>query len=131
MKADPALTSYLQMFLKSTDTHGYPKDAIVFSEGDPGDLYFLVLNGAVRIEIGGVVVRMVQAGEGFGETALLDGGPRSATAIVETDCKLYAMSPEKFDEFVENPHFVRPILEHTLKRARAAEQKIVELTKGS
>ena len=131
MKADPALTSYLRMFLKSSDAQDFPKGNVVFSEGDVGDLYYLVLDGSVRIEIGGVVVRMVEAGEGFGETALLDGGPRSATAIAETDSKLFAIRPERFDDLMENPHFVRPILEHTLRRARAAEQRIVELTKGS
>lgn len=129
MSTDPALVKYMKMFLKSSDAKAYPKDSVIFKQGDAGDLYYVVLDGAVRIEIAGVPVRLVEPGEAFGETALLDGGPRTATAIAEQDCRLYPIGAKRFDEMVEEtPHFLQPMLLTTLKRLRAAEQRIVELT---
>jgi CRP-like cAMP-binding protein len=107
----------------------FSQDSVIFSEGYTGDLYYIVLEGTVRIEIAGVPVRWVDAGEGFGDPALSDGGPRTATAIAETDCKLFAIGAKRFDEMItENPNMFRSILLATLKRLRLAEHKIVELT---
>ena len=57
---------------------------VLTHEGAREGFFFIVVEGTVRIERGGGVVNTIGAGEFFGEIALLDGGPRTATAVAET-----------------------------------------------
>jgi len=74
---------------------------MVFRSGDPGDCVYSVLSGALRVFIemdSGSIVELGQLGPGdsFGEVALLDGGPRSATVQALTPCQLFSLSREAF-----------------------------------
>jgi len=66
----------------------------IFKEGDPGDMLYLILEGAVRISsrlecLGEEALAILEAGSHFGEMALIDDAPRSADAIVHrTACFL-------------------------------------------
>lgn len=60
-----------------------PGDRIV-TEGSPGDSFFLIRGGTVRVTAGGTEVARLGPGGYFGELALIDQGPRSATVTAET-----------------------------------------------
>ena len=58
---------------------------MVVHEGDAGGAFFIVLDGAACVSIDGVIVRAVRTGDVFGEVALLQGVPQSATIVAATD----------------------------------------------
>ena len=76
---------------------------VVFSQGDPGDALYGVVTGKVRISAGAadgreIFLNIMEAGDTFGEIALLDGGPRTASATAATWRRIRrqaARSPEK------------------------------------
>ena len=74
-----------------------PRGQVVFREGDPGDRLFMIARGAIDISVmneGQRRSRIVTmaAGAVFGEVALLDGKPRSATAVAAEGSVLYELS---------------------------------------
>ncbi len=76
---------------------------VLFRENDPGDFLCLLASGAVEISIvvpGGARARIVTMAEGslFGEAALLDGRPRSATAQAVGATVVYEFSRDALDE---------------------------------
>jgi MFS transporter, NNP family, nitrate/nitrite transporter len=74
----------------------------VFLEGDPGDTAYVILDGAVDIRRVGtdgaddVVIATLGKGEVFGELALIDGQPRSASAVARDDCELFIIERDEF-----------------------------------
>jgi sulfate permease, SulP family len=80
-----------------------PAGAIIFREGEAGEALFVLEEGLVRLEIGegdhSVRLRTIAPGVVFGEMALLDSRPRSATAIAETDCVVRSLSQAEFEAF--------------------------------
>ncbi len=77
-----------------------PAGAAVFSEGDAGDGYYIVRQGEAEVASGGVVLRRLGRGDGFGELALLFGRPRSATVTAATDLVLAALARNDFARLV-------------------------------
>jgi CRP/FNR family transcriptional regulator/CRP/FNR family cyclic AMP-dependent transcriptional regulator len=82
----------------------YQQGDIVFYEGDPGQCLYLIQSGQVRIFVNGLdgsetsVILFGRPGEIFGELAVVDGLPRSATAVALGNTTLYTMSRENFRE---------------------------------
>jgi len=69
-------------------------------EGEPGDRYYLVRDGEADVTIGGQHIRVLRQGDGFGELALLFGGPRTATVTARTDMRLAALTRDDFARLV-------------------------------
>jgi CRP-like cAMP-binding protein len=57
----------------------------LIKEGEPGDALFVILDGGATVQRDGIEVNQVGPGAYFGEMALLDGQPRSATVVAATD----------------------------------------------
>lgn len=77
----------------------------LFKEGDPGDCLYLLTSGMISLvsAAGRGMQRIVsfEAGVMFGELAMLDGKARSATAMVNEDAEVYALSREALDQLRE------------------------------
>ena len=69
---------------------------VVIAEGEPGDRYYLIVDGTVAASIGGDLVRTMSAGASFGEIALLRDTPRTATVTCVTAVQLLAISRDDF-----------------------------------
>ncbi|MBL8339442.1 MAG: cyclic nucleotide-binding domain-containing protein [Rhodoferax sp.] len=72
----------------------YLKDEVIFDEGEQGEAFYLVLEGAVLICRQGqseTPIATLDAGQFFGELALLDDAPRSAQARAAQDCTLLVL----------------------------------------
>ena len=69
---------------------------MVIREGDDGDLFYVVLEGSLRVTQGGRELRTLGAGAGFGEIALLRDTPRTATVTATTDVALGAVDRDDF-----------------------------------
>jgi CRP-like cAMP-binding protein len=64
--------------------HHYKRGEVVFEKGDPADGLHLVVEGTARVKIGNRTRRRLEEGSFFGELALLDGEPRSATVVADS-----------------------------------------------
>jgi MFS family permease len=73
-----------------------PEGTAVIREGDPGDEFYIVEQGALRVTVGGMPAAPIHAGGFFGEIALLRDVPRTATVTATTDCVLLALEREQF-----------------------------------
>lgn len=78
----------------------------VFAQGDPGDSFFMVKSGALRVfrRMDEIETELSKLGPGdsFGEMALLTGAPRSASVAAVTDTRLITLSKEQFDNILKN-----------------------------
>ena len=85
----------------------FPAGEAIFREGDPGDCLYGVLSGQVRIfnigtEMREVLLNILQPGNLFGEVALIDDRPRTASASAVTDCELLTMHRHHFIPLLQN-----------------------------
>lgn len=79
----------------------YPKDAVLFTEGDPGEALYIVVDGAIRVSkvVPGAkeeAMAFMERGSCVGEMAVIDEFPRSATAIAHQDCRVLFIEKQAF-----------------------------------
>ncbi len=77
------------------------KDDFIFKEGATGDAFYLIVSGSVRIStivpgVGEEALTILREGEYFGEMALIDDAPRSASAIANDDTILLLIAKDNF-----------------------------------
>jgi CRP-like cAMP-binding protein len=85
----------------------------------------VMVDGTARVEIGGQTIATIGPGEFFGEIALLDGGPRTATVIAETDTVAEVIGQREFSGLVEDsPHLAKKLLVGLARRLRAADVQL-------
>lgn len=112
----------------------YLEGVTVFAEGDPGDCLYIIASGKVDLytrKISGDMVKIKTLGvaEVFGEMALLDGLPRSATALVCEKAILFYIYRTDFNFFlVQNPDVALKIIETISRRLRDNNKKLVEIS---
>ena len=93
----------------------------ITAEGKSGIGFFVIEDGNATVSVGGEIVRTLGPGEHFGEIALIDNGPRSATIIASTDLRCRGMSAWEFRPFVEeHPEVAWALLETLVSRLREA-----------
>ena len=92
---------------------------VVFAEGDEGDKMYVVRSGEIDIERDGVVAETLSKGGIFGEMALIDGSPRSATARAKTACEVAPINEKSFLFLVhETPFFAIAVMRTLAERLR-------------
>ena len=64
---------------------------VLIREGEPGDLFYLVADGEVAVTTAAGFATTLRRGEGFGEIALLNNTPRTATVTASSDVSLYTL----------------------------------------
>ena len=109
----------------------YKKNELIFEEAAEGHEMFVIMAGEVKLlkksKTGNRLLKKLKAGEFFGEMAIIDDSPRSASAIAEVnDTKLIVLDKQKFTYLVQQiPHFSFTIMEKLAQRLREANQKRV------
>jgi CRP-like cAMP-binding protein len=94
---------------------------VIFRQGDPAQELFIVQSGEVEIRLGNRVLETLPQYSIFGEMALIDTAPRSATAIAVSDAKLVPVSEKQFLFLISNtPHFALNVMRVMARRLRAA-----------
>lgn len=92
---------------------------VIFKEGEPGEEFFVVDSGKVAIRLGNRTLDILAEGQIFGEMALIDSGPRSASAVAETDCVVIPVSEKQFLFMVsEAPYFALSVMRVLVERQR-------------
>ena len=94
---------------------------VVFIKGDPGDHAYVVASGRVEIREGGRVIEVMEVGELFGEMALIDSEPRSASAVAVDRTELVVIDRQTFERLVrEEEEFAVKVMRLMSRRLRAA-----------
>jgi CRP/FNR family transcriptional regulator, cyclic AMP receptor protein len=102
----------------------YPRDHELFAVGDPGDSLYVLTRGVVEIYFKDttgqrIVLETLNAGEFFGEISLLDGGPRTASAVVREEMEAIRVDRHDLDALIRrHPHAALDLLAATGRRLR-------------
>jgi CRP-like cAMP-binding protein len=119
----------VQLFEKA-----YAPGEVVFSEGDPGKGLFVVLDGEIEVvrDSGQGPQRLVTFGPGtaFGELALIDDLPRSASALATTPTRLLILYRSHFEDLVAGDRAVALAVATNLLRLLAGYVRAANLTRG-
>lgn len=114
-------------------TRHYPRKTIIISEGDVSDSLYCILSGRVKVFLNDdegkeVILNSQGPGDYFGEMALLDAGPRSASVMTLEDCKISVISKVDFDAFLDqHKEASRKIMCGLVKRLRALTDNVRSL----
>jgi CRP-like cAMP-binding protein len=102
-----------------------PAGEVLARAGDPGDRFFVIVDGAARIEVSAQKQHRIGPGEFFGEMSLLDGEPRSATVIADTAVRLLVIHRRDFMSLLrEVPALTQQMLVTLCQRVRTAEKAL-------
>ncbi len=116
-----------------TTRRRYPKDTVIFFENEEGDAMFMILAGRIKVTILGddgreIILSVLAPGDFFGEMALLDNEPRSATAIAAEETELLLLHRTEFQGVLaENSSIGTALLRVLNQRLRRANQQISTL----
>ena len=97
--------------------------SIIFREGDEANEFFVIRSGQVRIQLGNRTLAELSADNIFGEMALIDNQPRSATAVAITDAELVPVSERQFLFMVsQTPYFALKVMRVLAQRLRTTSK---------
>lgn len=118
----------IDLFKGDDFLESYAPGDVIFELGDDADCMFAVIDGSVELRHGERVLEVVKTGGVFGEVALIDDSPRSATAVAKTPCKIARVDEKRFLWLVEQkPLFslqVMRVLARRLRRQTATDQAV-------
>jgi CRP-like cAMP-binding protein len=123
----------LDAVLRLTRRRRFHKDQVIFHEKEVGDSLFVILHGRVKVAIFGddgkeVTLSVLTEGDFFGEMALLDQDPRSATVIAEEECELLSLQRDDFTRALEqDPGMSASLVQTLASRLRKANHQISTL----
>ena len=115
-------------------TRGFRRGEVIFRKDDLATHLYLVLEGAVKIALPGefgqeALVALMRPGDFFGELALFDRSPRSASAVALEDARAALLAGEDFLAFLErHPSAVRVVLETLARTIRRLSDRVEHLT---
>ena len=100
MKISPYVNNAQQGRPPDSLTRVYPKDSMLFAEGEPGEELYIIQKGSVKIakivDNREILLAVLKAGDIFGEMALLESKPRAASAIAYENCEVLAVNHANF-----------------------------------
>jgi CRP/FNR family cyclic AMP-dependent transcriptional regulator len=115
----------LKSLARVCETFDVPAGTVLTRASEPGEEFFLIIDGEVRVEVSPRKQVRLGAGEYFGEMSLLDGEPRSATVVAETPLRLLVIRRESFNKALDDtPGIARGLLVTLSRRVREAERAL-------
>jgi CRP-like cAMP-binding protein len=110
------------LFANAQGTKTYGAGETIFEQGDEGDFMYGVVEGEVELRIGDHVLERCGPDDTFGEMAIIDRTPRSATAVAVTECTLATIDRREFLFLVhETPTFAIQVMSSMAARLRARD----------
>jgi CRP-like cAMP-binding protein len=130
-------TSHLRRVVAIGSEEHHKKNAKIFDEGDEGDKFYVVLEGAIRISrfvagMGEEALAVLRPGAYFGEMSLIDDAARSATALAHEGCRLFVLKRRDLEDllFVDRDlayEFLWKMVRTLSRRLRATNDKMTFL----
>lgn len=110
----------LQFIAGRVDELDLPAGRVLCREGQSGGDFFVLLSGSAEVTADGKPIRTLRDGEFFGEIAVLDNGPRSATVTVTEPARALVLGPSQFrDVLHQNAEIAVSMLHAVVQRLRA------------
>lgn len=111
--------SYTEVLMFVGSPREYEAGSVIFEEGQPASEMFIVRDGTVQLRKADAVLETLQPGSLFGEMALIDPAPRSATAVAGAGCKLVVLDETTFNQLVQRvPGFALELARTVVRRLR-------------
>ncbi len=115
----------LRAVAKIAEVFDAPTDTLLIRAGEPGEEFFLIVEGTARVHVSAKKRLRLQPGDFFGEMSLLDGGPRSATVVAETPLRLLVINRRNFSALLNKvPGLTQNLLATLSRRVRQAERAL-------
>jgi len=117
----------------SSQKQKYARGSIVLHKGDVGDETYLIMKGKVKVIITHtdgkeIILNILKSGDFFGEMAVFDHMPRSATIVAEEDCEFLIISQENIKDLIRRNHQIAfKLLSDMSRRVREADEQIGSL----
>lgn len=109
----------------SDEARAFASGQVIFNAGDVAREFFVIRKGRVTVRLGNRTLDTLGEGEVFGEMALIDAGPRSATVVAETDCVVTPVSEKQFLFMIsEAPYFGLSVMRVLVERLRRANEAL-------
>ena len=110
------------LFANATAIREVPAGTVIFSEGDAGEEMFGVIEGEVEVRTHNGHITLLEVDDTFGEMAIVDQIPRSATAVAVVDTKLAVINRHRFLFLVhETPMFALQVMSSIAERLRTRD----------
>ncbi|MDR0643235.1 MAG: Crp/Fnr family transcriptional regulator [Treponema sp.] len=111
MKIAPYAKGVKLGFKMNEMIRSHVKDSMIFSEGENGDELYIIKKGSVKIvkivDNNEVLLAVLKSGDIFGEMALLESKPRTASAVAYEDCQVMAVNKSNFERMiVDEPQII-------------------------
>jgi CRP/FNR family cyclic AMP-dependent transcriptional regulator len=108
---------------RATAITTYPEGAEIVREGMSGGAFFVILDGSAKVVRGKRTLARLSAGDFFGEISLLDGDPRTASVITESEVACLSLAGRDFLQVLDRePRLGRTMLRELARRIRKLEQ---------
>lgn len=123
----------LERLARESRVRDFPRGQVLCSEGDPGDSLLVLEGGRVRISrysAGGqeVVLAAVEAPAAFGELALIDGAPRSATIVAQTAVRVRVLGRDAVQALIaREPSVAMGLLRAVTGMVRATNERLADV----
>jgi CRP/FNR family transcriptional regulator len=109
----------LETLARSFRSRTFSAGSQVTTEGQGGVGFFVIESGSATVSVGGAERRKLGPGDYFGELALIDDSPRSATIVADDDLKCWGLTSWEFRPLVEtNAQIAWSMLQTLAKRLR-------------
>lgn len=118
---------------RTATTRKYPREALIFQEGDPADALYLVEEGKVKVQLADtegndVIISVLGPGEHFGEMALIDAEPRSTRITTMVPTTLRVIGKDAFKKWLSgDPDVSIRLMQELSRRLRRANRTIGSL----
>ncbi|HEX9436429.1 MAG TPA: cyclic nucleotide-binding domain-containing protein [Candidatus Limnocylindria bacterium] len=106
----------LQFIATRVEDIELPAGKVLTEQGRSGGEFFIVLAGEAEVRQDGAVVNTMRPGDHFGEIALLDDGPRTATVTAKTPMRVLVLSPRQFQDVLHQDAEIAVTLLHAVTR---------------
>ena len=114
----------LQNIARASDDVEVPAGKVLVEEGKPGHEFFLIIDGSAAVKRGKKTVAKLGPGQYFGELALLDRGPRSASVVAKDDMEVLVLGQREFAGVIDEvPTLAHKLLTSMAQRLREADAK--------
>jgi CRP-like cAMP-binding protein len=114
----------LQTIARASDEVHVTPGKVLVEEGRPGHEFFLILDGKASVKRGKKKIAGLGPGQYFGEMALLDRGPRSATVVADTDMDVLVLGQREFAGVIDEvPTMAHKLLTTMAQRLRESDAK--------
>jgi CRP/FNR family cyclic AMP-dependent transcriptional regulator len=116
---------HLRHIAALSEEERFPEGVTLAEEGKPGETFHIMMEGEAKVTRAGRKINRLIPGDFFGEIALIDGGPRTASVVAETPVTTLTIDRKRFQRMLEeDPSIVVAMLEELAKRLRNNERSL-------